>query len=345
MDNNAARWVKIALALVFLSVVITLLTFIGGLVKLIIIAALFAYIIDPAAGFLESRGLGRTSATTIIFLFIGVLTGIFIFFFLPILTKEVIALQSGFDYGRAKSVLSNLEAVIENKMAFLGINDLHLAERSEKAIAYLGEWLLNHLLDMVSLLTNLIIGPFIVFFLLKDGREMKKKFIGLLPNRYFEFSSNLLYKMDLQLGNYLRGQFIDAAIVGLLSIAALGLLNIKYFFIIGAFAGLANLIPYLGPVAGAVLAILASVIETGDVAMTPYIVIAFILIRMIDDVLIQPLIVARSVEMHPLLVLLAVIIGGKLFGMLGMLLSVPVTGFIRIALKESLANFRRYRIV
>lgn len=345
MDNNTARWLKVTLFIVFIAAVITFLTFIGGLVKLIIIAALFAYIIDPVAGFMESHGLGRTSATTIIFLFIGILTGIFIFFFLPILAKEVIALQSGFDYGRAKNMLSNVEAVVESKMAFLGIKELHLAEKSEKILSYFGEWLLNHLLDMVSLLTNLIIGPFIVFFLLKDGREMKKKFISILPNRYFEFSSNLVYKMDLQLGNYLRGQFIDAVIVGILSIAALWMLNIKYFFVIGAFAGLANIIPYLGPVAGAVFAIMASVIETGDFAMTPYIVLAFILIRMIDDVLIQPLIVARSVEMHPLLVLLAVIIGGKLFGMLGMLLSVPVTGFIRIALKESIANFRRYRIV
>lgn len=345
MDNNAARWVKIIFTIVFIAVVITLLTFIGGLLKLIIIAALFAYIIDPAACFLEARGLSRMSATTVIFLVIGSLTAVFIYFFLPILTNELLALQSGFDYGRIKLVVSSLEVFIENKIAFLGINGLHLAEKSEKAIAYFGEWLLNHIFDMVSLLTNLIIGPFIVFFLLKDGREMKKKFISLLPNRYFEFSSHLLYKMDIQLGNYLRGQFIDAAIVGLLSISALGLLNIKYFFIIGVFAGLANLIPYLGPVAGAVLAILASVIETGDLAMAPYIVMVFILIRMIDDVLIQPLIVARSVEMHPLLVLLAVIIGGKLFGMLGMLLSVPVTGFIRVALKEGIANFRRYHIV
>ena len=76
--------------------------------------------------------------------------------------------------------------------------------------------------------------------------------------------------------------------------------------------------------------------------MVLYIIVAFTLIRLIDDILVQPIVVAKSVHMHPLIVLLAVLIGGKLFGILGMLLSVPVVGFIKVVVHESIINYRRY---
>lgn len=79
---------------------------------------------------------------------------------------------------------------------------------------------------------------------------MKKAFIHFIPNRYFEMTLNVLHKIDQQLGWYLRGQFTEALVVGVLSVIALWLLDVQYFTIIGIFAGLANLIPYIGPVAG-----------------------------------------------------------------------------------------------
>ncbi|MBI5639456.1 MAG: AI-2E family transporter [Nitrospirae bacterium] len=133
-------------------------------------------------------------------------------------------------------------------------------------------------------------------------------------------------------------------IFSVLSILVLWLLGVKYFFLIGIFAGLANLIPFLGPVAGAAAAIIASFLDTGSFAMTMSIVIAFISMKLIDDVAVQPIVVAKSVDMHPLVVLLAVIVGGKFFGILGMLLSVPVTGFIKVVLQQSIMNFRRYHL-
>lgn len=344
MEKSSIRFVKLTLFLVVLAALVLFLISIGGLVKLVVISALLAYIIDPIACSLESRGLSRTSATVIIFLAIGLIISIFVFIFLPILTREAVALQSGFDHGQAKVIISSFENLIERKLAFLGVRGLNLTAKIQETMAYFGDWVLSHLLDIVSLVTNLVIIPFMVFFLLKDGRKIKKQFISALPNRYFEFSSSLLYKMDLQLGNYLRGQFLDACIVGILSVFALWLLNVKYFLVIGSFAGMANLIPYLGPIAGATPAILISVLETGNLTMVVYIAIAFALVKLVDDVLVQPLIVAKSVKMHPLLVLLAVIVGGKFFGILGMLLSVPIAGFIIVALKESFINFRRYHI-
>jgi predicted PurR-regulated permease PerM len=89
--------------------------------------------------------------------------------------------------------------------------------------------------------------------------------------------------------------------------------------------------------------IAVSVFETGDAAKAVQVILAFIVLKLLDDVLIQPLLVARGVNLHPLLVLLAIIIGGELFGVLGMLLAVPTTGFVKVVLQESIVTLKKYR--
>ena len=173
---------------------------------------------------------------------------------------------------------------------------------------------------------------------------MKKGFIDIVPNKYFEFSLNVLQKMDAQLGNDLRGQFLVAAIIGSLSTLVLWFLGVDFFMVIGPLAGLANMIPYVGPVAGGLLAILASVVTTGVFDTIPSIVIAFVLIQLLDNSLLQPLILARNVELHPMLILLAILIGGKLFGIVGLLLAVPFTAIVKVIAVETFVNLRRYHI-
>ena len=169
--------------------------------------------------------------------------------------------------------------------------------------------------------------------------------MSIVPNRYFEFSLYLLHKINVQVGNYLRGQVLDATIVGLLATGALWFLGVKYFLMIGLFAGVANIIPYFGPVTGATIAIIVSILQTGDFHLASYVIIAFIIIKVLDDAIILPMVMSRSVHISPLTVLLAIMIGGTLFGILGMLLSIPVAGFIKVIVHESMTNYHRYREV
>jgi len=334
---------KIAVVGIIVIAGIALLTAVSNIVKMVIISALLAYIIDPLANFLESRGMGRTSATWAIFAAFFVFIGFSYMAFLPLLSEQIYALQRGFSLEKAGIMISRLEDFLLANLSFLGVKDLNLLSRLENAMASTGGWIFDHFLDTASVITSMILIPFIIFFLMKDGREFKKAFVSAMPNQHFEFTLYLFYKLNAQIGNYLRGQFIDATIVGVLSAAALWFIGVKYFFIIGIFAGLANLIPYFGPVAGATVAVIVSILQTGNFQMAFYVIIAFTLIKLIDDVLIQPVVVARTVHMHPLVVLLSVLVGGKLFGILGMLLSVPIVGFLKVVAQESINNYRRYR--
>lgn len=343
MSRQTGYLMKIAVVGIIAIAGIALLTAVSNIVKMVIISALLAYILDPLANFLESRGMSRTSATIAIFAGFFVFIGISYMAFLPLMSEQIQALQSGLSPEKAKLIISRLEDFLVTNLAFLGVKDLNLLSRLENGMARTGGWIFDHFLDTASVITSMILIPFIIFFLMRDGREFKKAFVSIMPNQYFEFTLYLLYKLNAQIGNYLRGQFIDATIIGVLSVGALWLIGVKYFFIIGTFAGLANLIPYFGPIAGATIAIIVSILQTGSFHMAFYVIIAFTLIKLFDDILIQPIVVARTVHMHPLVVLLSVLIGGKLFGILGMLLSVPIVGFMKVVAHESIHNYRRYR--
>lgn len=342
MQTGSGYFIKIALISIAAVACIAFLAAVSDIVKLIIISALLAYVLDPLANLLESRGMTRASATVSIFLLFFVFTGLSYVIFFPLLSGEIKALQGGVNPEKAGLMVIHLENFLVTNLSFLGINNLNLLDRLQNSMATLGDWILNHFLDAASVITSMILIPFIVFFLMKDGREFKRAFVSIMPNRYFEFTLYLFHKLNKQIGNYLRGQLIDAAIVGTLSICALWFIEVKYFFLIGVFAGLANLIPYFGPVAGAGIALVVSILQTGSFHMAFYVIIAFTLIKLIDDTLIQPIVVAKTVHMHPLTVLLSVLIGGKLFGILGMLLCVPIVGFIKVVAHESIMNYRKY---
>ena len=345
MSDNTNKLIKIALLLVITTAIIVFLVAISNIVKLIIIAALLAYVLDPIASFLESRGMSRTTATVSIFLLLIAVVGIAYVLLLPVLSEEISTLKEGFSSEKADLVISRLENFLVSNLSFLGVKELNLLDRMHGITSSIGDWMVTHVLDAASILVSIILIPFIVFFLMKDGRQFKKEFVSIVPNRYFEFSLYLLHKINIQVGNYLRGQVLDATIVGLLATGALWLLGVKYFLIIGVFAGMANIIPYFGPITGATIAVIVSVLQTGDFHLASYVVIAFIIIKLFDDTIILPMVMSKSVHISPLTVLLAIMIGGQLFGILGMLLSIPVAGFIKVIVHESITNYRRYRVV
>jgi putative permease len=345
MSYNTNTLLKIALLLIVASLFILFLFAISDIVKLVIIAALLAYVLEPFASFLESRGMSRTAATVSIFLLLLTVVGISYLIFLPVLSDEISTLKGGVSSEKAELIMSRLENFIVSNISFLGIKDLNLLSRLHLTTTRVEDWMVTHVLDAASVLVNIILIPFIVFFLMKDGRRFKKEFISIVPNKYFEFSLYLLHKIDMQVGNYLRGQVLDATIVGILATCAMWLLGVKYFFIIGIFAGVANLVPYFGPLIGAIIAVIVSILQTGGFHLALYVIVAFLMIKLIDDTIIMPVVMSKSVHISPLTVLLAIMIGGKLFGILGMVLSVPFTGFIKVVGHEIIMNYRRYREV
>jgi putative permease len=201
--------------------------------------------------------------------------------------------------------------------------------------------LLSGLLNVASMF---IFIPLITFFYLLDGVAVKRKIYSLIPNKYFELYINLSFRINSQLSNYITGQLTDAFIIGTLSVVGLGFLGVDFFFAIGIFAGIANLVLYVGPAAGAIPAIILTVMEykafDGHILN---IIILFAIIQLIDNIFVQPLVIGKSVNLHPLVVMIAVLIGGKVGGLLGMLLAIPVTTVSKVFIQELFAEFQFWR--
>jgi predicted PurR-regulated permease PerM len=323
---------------------LVLILSLGGIASMVIIAALLAYIVDPVVTRLELSGISRAAATAIFFfILLGLIAGAIVVL-TPIVSDQIELLRSEDATEQATLLLSRLEFAIHKHLGFMGLDQVRLAETLQTVKQAVREEVLRFVVeDSPSLIAHAVAIPIIMFFFLKDGRDMKKQFVRLVPNRYFEFSLDLLHKMDRQLGNFLRSQFLDALIFGVLSTLLLWMLDVRYFLLIGIFAGLANLVPYVGPVAGVVPAVVVSVLETGDVNKALMVIAGYVGLKLLDDVLVQPLVVSRGVNLHPLFVLLSILVGGNLFGILGMLLAVPCAGFVRVVLQESVVTFRKYR--
>ncbi|MFQ5753452.1 MAG: AI-2E family transporter, partial [bacterium] len=263
-------------------------------------------------------------------------------FLAPVVSNEIQQINTGIQNQASGQTIRQLQEKLGDKIPLLA--NLMVQEELNKQIDALLKKSFSMVVNVLSAVVGLVMMVFITFFFLKDGRRMKKTVVSWVPNRYFEMALIILHKISTQLGRYIRGQLLVAAIVGTLSIMALYLLDIRYYFFIGAMAGLANMIPYFGPLVGAIPAVIIALIDTGSFGAVAAVAVAFASIQLFENIFVSPFIVSKSVELHPLTIIIAILIGGQLMGIFGMLLAVPAASIIKVTAQELIWGFKNYRI-
>ena len=337
--------VKAGAALAALLVFFWILPHSGMVLTPLILAILLSILLNPLVVLCESRGMNRTAAVVLVMALITVALAAALAVLAPAIAHEVKTLSGLLQNETPATLLEKLKALLHQHLPWLQNMGIitQIMGRSEKFIYSLLNQSIQLLPSIFPLIIALVLIPFMTFFLLKDGRRLKKTFIQFMPNRYFEMTVHLLHKIDCQLSNYIRGQMLVSLCIGTLAAAALAILGIPYFLLIGAVAGLANMIPYFGPIVGAIPAIILNVVAKGSLAAALPVMAAFLLIRLIDDTLVSPNILGRSLHIHPLLVILVIFTGGEMFGIMGLLLCIPVTGIIKVTIQQLIWNFKNYR--
>ncbi len=184
-----------------------------------------------------------------------------------------------------------------------------------------------------SNLLNVLLGLVIAFYLLKDQefflRLWRKILSSILPNQAKESFLGILKDIHAVISKFFRGQLLDGLIVGILSSIGLFIVGIDFAIFIGMFAGIANVIPYFGPIIGTIPAVSMALLD-GSISKALLSVIVLLGIQQVDGAVIAPRVVGKSVGLHPVFVLLAVIIGGKYFGIIGMLAAVPTAAILKL---------------
>lgn len=312
----------------FVSLILAILCtlmFVQDLLPSAVIALVISYLLIPFVNKLESAGMTRLQSTTLVFIgFTMALVGVF-YLLTPFISNQAAALQT------------ELPKYIDGTVALVRRFQNELRELSGGALVMdfggnFRVWLENQSHELLSNLPGyltssaavVVMSPFIAFFLLKDGRMLSQKLLHLAPNNIFELALNLHYQISLQIGQYFRARLLEALIVG--AVVFLGLLSIQfpYAAVMALFAAVTNLIPYIGPVVGAIPALVIALTNQGSGVLLFLVISVYLIAQLIDVIFIIPLVVAKIVDLHPVTVVIAVIVGAQLLGVLGMVISIPI---------------------
>ncbi|MEX1125405.1 MAG: AI-2E family transporter [Acidimicrobiia bacterium] len=175
----------------------------------------------------------------------------------------------------------------------------------------------------------LVLAPVLAIYLLIDLERFKANSLGVTPPRFREETAFVAGEVSTAMGSFVRGQLLVSLIVGIASSLGMWLIDLPFWLIIGILAGFLNLIPFMGPVVGGALAALVALLN-GDLTQAVWAVVIFVVIQQVDNHVITPLVQRARVNLSPLVIILALIIGGSVAGLLGVLVAVPMTAAIRI---------------
>lgn len=327
----------------------------GRLVAYLVVGVTLAYIMRPLVDRFQGFGLAPVPAIASSFVLVFGLLGILVTYLVPFLTAQVVDLlaQFGSANPEAAPALERAAASLETWLRAYVPLEAGALEASLKDVVgtLFGTDRLANLADsVVSVFTNLfyafVVVPFVTFFVLKDGTSIRRRMLGLVPNRYFEITLALLEKIETNLGRYFRALLLQCISVGAVASVLLFVVGLDYALAIGIFAGLANTIPYFGPLIGLLTGSLVGVVQTGDLSLLPGVFVAMLLTQVADNVFFQPYIFSRAAHLHPLVILFVVLIGADLAGIVGMLVAIPLTTTIRVSVQQvrwSLGNYRTLR--
>lgn len=289
------------------------------------------FLLKPFVDFLERKGLNRLVSTLFPFLFFSLFLLLLALIFLPMLREQVDSLKA--DFPKYMEGTQRLIMTIESKLdSFISVSlRTQMLGQAQGKIQGFAESLFRDLPNVLSnSLTVIFLAPFLTFFMLVDGRKFARALIQTVPNSYFELMLYLQHQMVEQMGGFIRARLFESIFVGLVVWLGLMFLGFPYALMLAIFAGLMNLIPYLGPVIGVIPALLIAWINNEPGSAMFWIFFVYLLAQVIDAVIIVPLVVAKIVNLHAVTVVIVVMIGSQMMGILGMLISIPVASAIKV---------------
>ena len=329
------RLIRLSAVLVIILGGMVLALTVENLLISLVLAFVINYLLDPLVDGLERQGLPRQLAIIIPFTILAVVIGFSISLIVPLISDQIQNLDSEFPRIRDQVtvLISNTEKKIQG---YLNISDFSFSNEintwlisSFQYSKALGSWL-------QSSLTTMVLAPFLAFFMLQDGRKISRAILALVPNNVFEMFLNIQYQLNDQIGGFIRARLFEGLIVGGVVWLGLQVMGFPYAGLIGLAAGVANLIPYIGPIIGAVPALIICLITeepiiTDSTTIDLILVsVVFLVAQLIDVLFIIPLVVAKIVNLHPVTVILAIIVGAQVMGILGMIISIPVASAIKL---------------
>lgn len=302
----------------------------------VILSAILYYLLNPVIDWLEKKKVPRVWGITIVFIVIvGLLIwGITTVF--PFIRNQIVSLVDNWpDYW--KTLTLKIEGLIKSQ----GFSQLQiqwdefrenllttLTDQGKLVLGSTFDGLGNFLGTVTSVVIAIVTMPFILFYLLRDGRELPNYLLKFVPTRMRSKTYRVMYEMNMQVSQYVRGQLVVAFFVGMMFWIGFSIIGLDYAASIGTLAGFLNLIPYLGSFLATIPAIVVGLVDSP--AMFVKVILVFGIEQLIEGRVIQPQILGSTLKIHPITILFVLLTAGKLFGVTGVLIGIPGYAILKI---------------
>jgi putative permease len=315
-----------------------------GMFLPILLSLIVSFLLDPLVRFFEGEKISRSIAIFIVYALLSLIFSLLLYLIGPPNWEGMFkAFRADFPryISHAIELINNLMAIAQEHFPFI---------RNYDVADELRLWTQN-LVGLVLMKTPrsamrigslILLVPLFSFFFLRDSRRIMRALIGLTPNRYFEMVLDIYAHISLQLTHFIRGRVLEALIIGVTVWIGLSLTDLRYVPLLAVVAGVTNLVPYIGPIIGMIPGLTIALVDLGMGGQFLWILCVYVLIAQIilDNFILIPILISRVSNLHPLWVILAIIMGGKLYGVVGMIIGVPIASIINIFVIE-IGNYRQ----
>lgn len=293
----------------------------------VFLAIIISSALDPWVSFLERKSVPRILGTLAIYIITILMVAIITYLLVPVALVELGSVLSN-SGGMMGSIVQNFGP--EGAKVFNGL----IQGLNEVTAGFLGGKI-----TMITILSRFLGGiffaaiVFVISFYLTVGRDGVEKFlITVLPYQYHESVLTIYERVRRKISLWFRGQLLLSLIVGLAVFIGLWILGVKYSLVLGIAAGLFELIPYVGPIFSGSLAVLFALTES--VTLGLYALILFIVIQQLESHLLIPTVMGRSTNLNPVIILVSLLMGGKIFGLIGVIMAVPIAVLAQEVLRD-----------
>ncbi len=332
----------------------------GFLLAPFFLAVVLAYIQHPLVSRLERRGMSRNTAVLALAIPGVILLGLLVGFGLPALAAQVagfiqnvpgyiqgftqrveqwqlVLQRRDLPYVDEEALIARLRSVRpEAVAAYLQERQSALAAAAWRGVLGVGRGVSS----LLTLLSYVFLTPILVFYLLRDWDRVTGSLAGLVPPGQQGRVLGFFREYDRLLAGYLRGNFLESAIVGVLTWLGYWALGVPYALLLGVIAGVFNVIPYMGLIVSVIPAIIIALFTANILLSLGKVFLVFIVVQLLDGSYIGPKIVGEAVGLHPVWIILALSMAGYFFGFVGLLLAVPLAVLVKLLLASALTRYR-----
>lgn len=312
----------------------------------VILAVILFYLLNPLVDFMERNRVKRLYGILFLFILIIGLITILITFLVPLIEQQIFSFASNFpDY--MKHLLSKFNELSSNSKLAPYMNDVqkwvntNLSDLPNKVGDYLGNFTerIKSIIDAIaSVAVVLLTFPFVLFFLLKDGKQFKNYFIKLFPPRYRNDLNEILEKMNIQVGSYIQGQMIVATCIGILLFIGYKIIGLEYALILACIAAVTSVVPYLGPMIAISPAIIIALVDSP--VMLLKLAIVWMAVQFMEGHFISPSIMGKTMQIHPLTIIFVLLCAGNMLGLIGVILGIPLYAILKVLVQFFFKKFK-----